>query len=400
MRDNHHRSVWEASSRSLGKAGKMAIEEQVKLLKHGPEYWNEWRRQNPLMEIDLEGADLECVDLRGAFLANVNFIKANLAGARLGKADFDAAYLCEADLKGADLEEAELLLADLTDADLSGANLTRANLYRISLRGAILRDTNLIEADLREADLNGADLSAADLSRARFGRTVLGDIDLSAAKGLVEVQHESMSTVGTDTIKRSRGRIPEIFLRGCGLSDLDIEFAKLADPGLNLKQVTVITDRIRALFLVSGNQDFSCFISYSCEDDEFARSLHDDLQNNGVRCWFAPEDLKVGDKFRGRIDDALRIHDKLLIVLSKNSVRSSWVEKELETALEKERLGDSVVLFLIRLDDAVMNTGQAWAANLRDRRHMCDFSQWKHKDSYQKAFERLLGELKVTGNRN
>ncbi len=76
------------------------------------------------------------------------------------------------------------------------------------------------------------------------------------------------------------------------------------------------------------------------------------------------------------------------------------MEKELETALEKERLGEAVVLFLIRLDEAVMDTGQAWAANLRDTRHICDFSQWKHKDSYQKAFERLLGELKVTGNRD
>ena len=69
------------------------------------------------------------------------------------------------------------------------------------------------------------------------------------------------------------------------------------------------------------------------------------------------------------------------------------MEKELECAFEKERLGEAVVLFLIRLDEAVMNTGQAWAATLRDTRHICDFSQWKQKDSYQKAFERLLGRI-------
>jgi uncharacterized protein YjbI with pentapeptide repeats len=375
----------------------MAIKEQVKLLKEGAQAWNDWRKKNPLIEIDLEEADFEEADLSGAILVKVNFIKANLVGARLGKAYFDAAYLCEANLKGADLEEAELLLADLTDADLSGANLTRANLYRISLRGAILRETNLIEADLREADLNGADLNGADLSRARFGRTVLGDIDLSRTKGLMEVQHESMSTIGTDTIQRSRGKIPEKFLRGCGLSDMDIEYAKLAAPGLNARQVTNITNRIHELFLGSGNQDFSCFISYSSKDVEFARCLHDGLQNNGVRCWFAPEDLKIGDKFRGRIDDAIRIHDKLLIVLSENAIRSSWVEKELETAFEKERLCGCIVLFPIRLDDSVMNTDQSWAADIQRTRHIGDFSKWEDKESFQKAFEQLVRDLKAAG---
>jgi len=378
----------------------MAIEEQVKLLKQGAQKWNEWRKKNPLIEIDLEEADCKEADLSGAVLVRVNFIKANLVGAKLGKAYFDAAYLCEANLKGADLEEAELLLADLTDADLSGANLTRANLYRISLRGAILRGTNLIEADLREADLNGADLNGADLSRARFGRTVLGDIDLSRTKGLVEVQHESMSTIGTDTIYRSRGRIPEKFLRGCGLSDMDIEYAKLAAPGFNPGQVTNITDRIHELFLGRGNQDFSCFISYSSKDGKFAKSLNDDLQNNGVRCWFAPEDLKIGDKFHGRIDDAIRVHDKLLIVLSESSVRSSWVEKEVEAAFEKERLCGCIVLFPIRIDNGIMNTDQAWADEIRRTRHIGDFSDQKDKESYKRAFEGLLRDLKAAGNRD
>jgi uncharacterized protein YjbI with pentapeptide repeats len=375
----------------------MAIEEQVKLLKQGAEAWNEWRKENPRIEIDLEEADLEGADLSGVILVKANFIKANLIGAKLGKAYFDAAYLCEANLKGADLEDAELLLADLTDADLSGANLTRANLYRISLRGAILRGTNLIESDLREADLNGADLNGADLSRAKFGRTVLGDVDLSRTKGLEEVQHESMSTIGTDTIQRSKGRIPEKFLRGCGLSDMDIEYAKLASPSFNPRQVLNITDKIHELFLGSGNLDFSCFISYSCKDDEFARSLHDGLQNNGVRCWFAPEDLQIGDKFRGRIDDAIRIHDKLLIVFSENSIRSPWVEKELEIAFEKERLCGCTVLFPILLDDGVMNIDQAWAADICRTRYIADFSNWEDKESFQKAFERLVRDLKAAG---
>jgi hypothetical protein len=43
-------------------------------------------------------------------------------------------------------------------------------------------------------------------------------------------------------------------------------------------------------------QYYSCFISYSSKDDAFAKRLHADLQNTGVRCWFAPHDLPIGAK--------------------------------------------------------------------------------------------------------
>jgi TIR domain len=50
--------------------------------------------------------------------------------------------------------------------------------------------------------------------------------------------------------------------------------------------------------------------------------LHADLQQANVRCWFAPEDLKIGDKFRTRIDESIRLYDKLMVVLTEHSIRS------------------------------------------------------------------------------
>jgi hypothetical protein len=138
----------------------------------------------------------------------------------------------------------------------------------------------------------------------------------------------------------------------------------------------------------------SCFISYASDDQEFATRLHSDLQMRGVRCWFAPEDLKIGDKFRPSFEEAIRMHDKLLVVLSKSSVNSPWVEKEVETAFEKERQQNRIVLFPIRLDDAVMDTKQAWAADIRRTRHIGDFCGWKTHHSYTVAFEHLLRGLK------
>src|SRR5947209_8517368 len=76
----------------------------------------------------------------------------------------------------------------------------------------------------------------------------------------------------------------------------------------------------------------SCFISYSHKNEDFTKRLYADLQSHGVRCWFAPEDLKIGEKWRDRIDEAIHVHDKLLLVLSQHSVASVWVEREVEAS--------------------------------------------------------------------
>jgi hypothetical protein len=83
------------------------------------------------------------------------------------------------------------------------------------------------------------------------------------------------------------------------------------------------------------------------------------------------------------------------LVLSEHSIRSPWVEKEVETAFERERREKRMVLFPIRLDNAVMDTGEAWAADIRRTRHIGDFTGWDQHAKHVKAFERLLRDLKT-----
>jgi hypothetical protein len=158
---------------------------------------------------------------------------------------------------------------------------------------------------------------------------------------------------------------------------------------------------IEYLYALTGNAiDFySCFISYSGRDQDFAERLYADLQSKGVRCWFAPEDLKIGDKLRPRIDESIRIHDKLLLVLSGSSITSQWVEQEVETALERERSEGRTVLFPIRLDTAIMEIKDGWPALIRNTRHIGDFRHWKDHDAYQQAFDRLLHDLKAESSK-
>ena len=134
---------------------------------------------------------------------------------------------------------------------------------------------------------------------------------------------------------------------------------------------------------------YTCFLSYSSKDEAFAKQLYADLQSQGVRCWFALEDMKTGEKIRHRIDESIRLYDKLLLVLSEHSITSTWVEHEVEMALAKEQKVKRTVLFPIRLDTAIMDMEQdGWPAEVRHTRHITDFTNWKHHDDYQKALTR------------
>jgi hypothetical protein len=63
-------------------------------------------------------------------------------------------------------------------------------------------------------DLRGANLNEANLSSCVCESTVSGAVDLSAVVGLDTIHHTGPSTIGIDTFFKSKGKIPEVFLRG------------------------------------------------------------------------------------------------------------------------------------------------------------------------------------------
>lgn len=140
---------------------------------------------------------------------------------------------------------------------------------------------------------------------------------------------------------------------------------------------------------------FSCFISHSTRDETFTQKLYGDLLVRGIRCFYAPEHMKIGDPIRDRLDREIHQHDKLLLILSEHSIDSDWVKDEVEVAYEIERQQRRTVLFPIRLDQAVMETEHAWAAKLRRERYIGNFRDWSDEAKYQQALERLLKDLKL-----
>lgn len=343
----------------------MANEEHLAILMQGVEAWNKWREKYPKIQPNLSNADLRESNLNGSNLSKANLNGADLSGSRLRESDLGGAYLRYTYLSGANLSRAYLSKANLQGADLQEADLTAAH----------LNVANLSSVRLRGADLSRARLSMSVFNEARIGWTIWGNVDLSEVKGLETVTHQGPSVIGIDTFYRSKGKIPEVFLRGAGVPDTFITFMKsLTGVALDF---------------------YSCFIGHSSHDKAFVERLYADLQAKGVRCWYAPEDLKIGEPFLLGIDQGIRLHDKLLLVLSEHSVASGWVQHEVLSAMAKEQGKAPWVLFPIRVDDAIMNTSVAWATMIKQSRHIGDFTCWKDHDAYQKAFERLLRDLKA-----
>jgi uncharacterized protein YjbI with pentapeptide repeats len=365
----------------------MKIKTAMRLLKGGPKGIEEWNRRRAKGE--------PIPSLRGVELGNtrprVDHMMMNdrklahsaiwTASVRFGVVPHSST-LTGVDLRGLDLRDAMLFgvnlqLSMLDESDLSGANLMLANLTGASLRGTNLTRVLLFGANLGEAILDGAVLNEAVM-----GSTILA-ADLSLAEGLDSIVHKAPSFLSVDTVQSA---LPEGFLRGCGLQD---------------EEITYFCARAE-----SHTHFYSCFISYSTRDEGFATRLHNDLQAAGIRCWKWDHDARTGHSLWKEIDQAIRIHDKLVLIASESSLNSPTVNREIERAirLEDEReektrrgefSGDPNVLFPVRLDDYIF---KGWEHERKvdvTKKVVADARGWDaNRDVYTSVRDRLIRDLK------
>jgi hypothetical protein len=324
----------------------MANEEQQSILKKGGiTAWNTWRTYHreiipDLVDADLSGASLVWADLR----------MANLGGANLNGAD----------LRMADLGGADLRVTNLCGANLNGAELFVAKLSRADLRGAMLIKT----------DLSGADLSGADLSASTMWLTSVSNIDLSGVKGLETVKHSGPSSIGLDTICRSKGKIPKAFLKGAGVPENFI-----------LSMDSLVWE---------GFEFYSCFISHSTGEEDFACRMYKDLKGRDVQCCRFPEDAKWGEPVWGEIDRATKVCDKVVVLCSEQSLQSGPVLREIERALQREDRENKSILFPVRLDDFLFEKWEHPRKADVMSKVVGDFRGCEDQKVYDKALGRLV----------
>ena len=407
----------------------MSKTEHMQIARQGTLAVAQWREEHPnefldfsgaslsnhnLNRADLREADLSGADLMGIHMNQARLCKANMSGAASLMGSFNAADLSQANLtrcllKRANLTEANLAEADLSGADLSGADLSRANLNNANLSGADLSETklcgaNLAGADLNRADLNYADLTEADFTGANLGKvsffrsvftdavfnrsimfhTAFGDCDLSVATGLAEVNHRGPSTLGTDTLSRSGGCIPEQFLRGTGVPE-----------------AAIISYRDSRA--TGSGPYYTCYIAYYSRDRAFAQRLHEDLRARGVTCWSFPSDLRggrwvpetttseeLGIWITDDVDRGIRYYDKLLVVVSEESLANEHLREEISRGVRKQEETDSWLFIPVVISDAAYDERNRNVRLLQLWKYLLfDLRGWEDPQVYAAAVDKL-----------
>ena len=215
-------------------------------------------------------------------------------------------------------------------------------------------------------------------------RTNFCEVDLSTVRNVDKCIHRGNSYLDYHTLEKSK-YLPLNFLRGCGLSDNYI-------------------DSLPSLFQ-QPLQFYYCFISYSTKDQEFAERLFSDLQNAGIRAWYAPHELKAGKKIIDQIDTGIKITDKLLLILSESSIGSEWVKTEITKAQKKKEKSGQQVLFPISITEydrlkewEFYLEGKDMSQEIRDY-YLLNFENWKDHDEYKRNFERLVESLRIEADK-
>ena len=336
----------------------MANPKHLAILKQGVEVWNEWRKCNPDVIPDLEGANIDGIQqVRRSHLKSGSKLIVGLK-----------------DLSGINLRGAKLRGSTWAFVNFRGADLSNLQLRVVTLHSCVLTETCLNNSLFLYTFLGNCGLSRTDFSMSSFAYTVFSNCNLDDAIGLEKATHLGPSTIGIDTILDSRGQIPEPFLRGCGVPE---DFIKLI-PSLTAQPF----------------EFYKCFISHSSLDMDFCNRLHADLQNGGVRVWLFQKDARTGRGVWDEIDQSIKIYDKLMVVCSENSLQSGPVLREIERALQREDREHKHILFPIRIDDYIFDEWEHPRKADVIAKVVGDFSNWKDHDSYQKAFDRLMRDLK------
>ena len=323
-----------------------------------------------LTEIDLTRADLRNGNFGGAKLreahlsrcnlnranfadcqaAGVSFIRSNLRGSNLNSADLRGADFSNCDLAFATLAGANLAGADLTEADLTMADLTDANLSGARLNAACLDVANLTRCDLRRSSLVRTRLDRTLLEDGVVDMTLFADCDLSEVLRLETLRHEGPSIVGADTLARSNGCIPEVFLMSAGVPP---DF-------INGRAMLLNQDTPHRRVLLIG----------SVADDTILAWLETELRLLGMQCWSLLADDEEG-AYNSQVFPPMsrfRNYDRVALLCSRDALESPACSRLYREIMQRqsESAARRVHVATLAMDDCLENDSDELYQRLQD----------------------------------
>ncbi len=196
------------------------------------------------------------------------------------------------------------------------------------------------------------------------------------------------------TLRKSAGRLSPGFLRGCGLSGWETLFARLYDATLTPAEI----DRLQSEIFSQRSKGFfvgSVFISYSRADAPFADHVRQRLGQEGASVYVDDHNMVAGNVEK-QLREAIGRSDIFLLILSKASLQSDWVEAELEWARAKEKAEDRDLLCPVAVDESwKTKTHESALWRQVNKKHVLNFSHWNDATQFETEFKKLLHGMKI-----
>ena len=183
-------------------------------------------------------------------------------------------------------------------------------------------------------------------------------LDLKLIITTSEVSPERRITalkLGALGICNTLSELNELVEKATGIKiELPEELAKVDDRNHTSFKNEVL-NRLTRIFHQEVRKEPKIFISFSRKDSDFVRMLASDLKVNGVTVWDNLNEIPTGASWASPIKQAIETADYMLAVMSRHSIESDWVQREIYMGKSKEEQGISsrFIIPLIIDDEAV-----------------------------------------------
>ncbi|WP_429069514.1 toll/interleukin-1 receptor domain-containing protein [Aeromonas dhakensis] len=129
----------------------------------------------------------------------------------------------------------------------------------------------------------------------------------------------------------------------------------------------------------------SVFLSHNSKDKPWVRALAERLMADDVVVWLDEAEINIGDSLIEKISKGISEMRFVAAIISKNSVDSSWVQKEISIAMSKEISGRQVTVLPLVIDDCKL------PPSLSDKL----YADFKNPDYFEASYEKLLRAIGV-----
>lgn len=124
------------------------------------------------------------------------------------------------------------------------------------------------------------------------------------------------------------------------------------------------------------------FISYKAEEYYEANWVKSTLENNGISCWMAPSSIPGGSSYASEIPQAIRSCKVFVLILSEKSQKSKWVPRELDQAINENKI---VMPFMLE-NCALKDDFNFYLTNVQ---------RYAAYESKSKAIEKMINEIRA-----